>query len=261
MIPWLGALVLVAHPANAGPKKAVKQSFAEWQALGTAYDPAVADLYLPDARLQARRTRADGQVQVLTLDGQQWRDMVAMLMKEAQAVGDQDTFTQVKLTREDAGWRVTAHRANNVKCTLDTAFNQLWVQDAEGSWRIREEQMDTWELSSCEGAGTPLAQVLELQRRALTAMLPIQIDDVSVMTGVQVTGANLIYQVSLPEVPVANLDVGAFGDTIQSMARASACGSRDPRLLLDLGATLVVAYTDRDGVLITEARTTLADCP
>lgn len=260
VIGLTGLLALGGGVAHAGPKREVREAFAQWEALGAAFDPALGDRYRDDARLHVIRARADGQTQTLTMSGAELKQMLGPLLDEARALGDADSFTGVKVARDGDDWRITATRTNHLKCYADPAWAQVWRQGDDGAWRIASEFLGTQELSSCDGAGSPLSQVLATQERVLQQQLPVQIDEITFMSGVDVVDDTLTYRVSLPSVPAAGLDVELFTQTVQEMARASACQSRDPRLLLDLGATLVVSYTDRDGVVFAQVRTRLDDC-
>ncbi len=261
MLIGVGALLaLGSATALAGAKREVKEAFMDWTALSASFDPALGDLYRDDARIQVTRQRADGELQSMVLPGGELKGMLGALLDEARAMGDVDTFTGVRITREGEDWRVTATRTNHLKCYEDPDFYQLWRQAEEGAWHIAVENLATRELSTCPGAEPPLQQVLAIQERALQAQLPIQIDEVTFMTGVEVSGDTLTYRVSLPALPRAALDVRAFSEVVEGMARESACQSRDPRLLLELGAVLVVSYSDQDEVIFAEVRTLLGDC-
>ena len=262
MLIGVGVLLGVGRgTALAGAKREVREAFAEWRALSAEFDPALGELYRDDASIRVTRQRADGQVQSMVLPGAELKGMLGALLDEARTLGDVDTFSGVRLTREGQAWRVAATRTNHLKCYDDPDFYQLWQQGEDGIWRVAVENLGTRELSSCPGAGSPLSQVLAIQERALRSQLPVPIDEVTFMTGVEVVGDTLTYRVSLPSVPVAAVDVEAFSQTVEEAARQSACQSRDPRLLLDLGATLIVSYSDREGVVFTEVRTVREDCP
>ncbi len=158
-----------------------------------------------------------------------------------------------------SGCRVEAVRTSHYKCYDDSGWSQLWTPGDDGVWRIQEERLNTRELSTCPGAGTPLAQVLEIQRRALGDQVPIRIDEITTMTGVEVVGESLVYRVTLG-MAAADLDLAAFGGAFSAIATQNSCVARDTRLVLDLGGTLVVMVSDPGGAPITEARTQLSDC-
>lgn len=135
VVCWIGVFSGVAL---ADPVEDAKDLFARYVALGTAFDPAVADLYADDALIRNKRTYLKGQVRELTMPAPQYKELIRGSMPLAKAKGDLSTYSETTFTEELAGVRIMAKRFSVLK-KYYSPLSLLVAPDASGRWVIREE--------------------------------------------------------------------------------------------------------------------------
>src|SRR6476661_7361879 len=99
---FLFALVLSAvSVAGTAPEQEAKDFFARYVELGTAYDPAVADLYSDEAAIRVFRRYPHGLERAMEIPGVQWKALVRKVMPLATAQNDRSDY-------KDARFEVTS---------------------------------------------------------------------------------------------------------------------------------------------------------
>jgi len=132
-----------AVPALAGAPsparlKAAQALFDKYVALEQAFDPAAADLYADEAKIQNTRRYPSGEVKVMSLPAPKYKALIRSVMPSAKARGDKNSYTDVKCAAEGEGARITAKRYSELK--KYTSPLSLFVKPAAGGqWLIFEE--------------------------------------------------------------------------------------------------------------------------
>jgi len=121
--------------ANIEPARAFFETFTQ---LGNSFDPAIADKYADDAKIQNKRTYPDGRVRTMTMTAPQYKQMMRQVMPLAKARGDTDSFTNTTFTAEGSGVLIKTTRHSNLK-DYDSPYEILVSPSANGAWFIREE--------------------------------------------------------------------------------------------------------------------------
>lgn len=107
-------------------------------ALEAAFNPAIADLYSDDARIQNTRTYPTGKTRVLTLPAPAYKALIRQSMPLAKERGDTNTYSDFKFTQEGDKVRVTASRYAHLK-KYSSPVSLLLGTNKEGVWLIYEE--------------------------------------------------------------------------------------------------------------------------
>lgn len=144
------AVWLACGPADAAITATdALQFFDRYVKLGDAFDPALADLYRDESRIQARRKVGVGNDRLMDVTGAQWRPLVRNAMPAAKARGDSARFTNVRAEPQGERTRVRAERYSLLKCYTDKDFYVVIARDREGKLYIAEEFSETQANSSC----------------------------------------------------------------------------------------------------------------
>ncbi len=118
--------------------QAARKLFEQYVYLEKAFDPAVADLYADDAKIQNTRTYPNGTKRTLTIPSLQYKDLIRKSMPLAKARADTNEYKDVKLIEEGKNIRITATRFSNLK-NYDSPISILVGSTKEGQWKILEE--------------------------------------------------------------------------------------------------------------------------
>jgi hypothetical protein len=140
----IGVLVLPSS-ARAGEDKTsdarietAKQFFAKFVSLGEAFDPAVADLYSDEARIENTRHYPDGRTSKMSFPAPQYKQLIRSVMRLARARGDLSKFSDVKYEIAGDCVRIKANRYSVLKDYF-SPFSLLVGRDGSGQWVIKEE--------------------------------------------------------------------------------------------------------------------------
>ncbi len=115
-----------------------KPFFNNWVALEWNFDPAVLDLYAPDALIENTRRYPDGQTRVFRFSSQEWKALGVKAMPLAQARGDRNKYSQVTYTVEGDRVRISTQRYSLLK-QYSSPRSLLVGPDQTGEWRIFED--------------------------------------------------------------------------------------------------------------------------
>jgi hypothetical protein len=137
-ISYLACLFVCAATALSAPLDDAKKCFDRYVALEAAFDPAAADLYADDAKIQNTRTYPTGQKRVQTIPAPAYKALIRQAMPLAKQRGDTNTYSEIKFTQEGDKVRVTASRYSNLK-KYSSPLSLLVGPNKEGVWLIYEE--------------------------------------------------------------------------------------------------------------------------
>lgn len=112
--------------------------FGRYQSLASSFDPAAADLYCNNAKIQNVRRFPNGEQKTLQIPAAQYKDIVRTVMPTAQARGDTNAYSKVEYWTEGRNVRVTAVRFSDLK-QYESPFSLLIGRCDDGSLGILEE--------------------------------------------------------------------------------------------------------------------------
>jgi hypothetical protein len=131
---FVGAAALTTETSHEN----ARECFERYVALEAACDPAVADLYADDAKIQNTRVSPDGQKRVTTMAALAYKEQIRQTMPAAKPRGDISKYSELNLTKEGDKVRVTAIRFSELK-RYSAPLSMLVGPDGNGAWRIYEE--------------------------------------------------------------------------------------------------------------------------
>ncbi|MBD1911716.1 MULTISPECIES: hypothetical protein [unclassified Leptolyngbya] len=137
----LAIALLCAACTSTSQKPSAKDAqalFNNYQLLGLAYDPAIANLYCDSGRMLNTRTYPDGQKRLIEMKAPEWKALIITAMPVAKARGDYSTFSNVTYTPEGDNIRITATRYSALK-KYSSPFSLLVGQCDDQDWAILEE--------------------------------------------------------------------------------------------------------------------------
>ena len=115
-----------------------KELFERYAALERAFDPAAADLYSDDAKIQNTRTYPTGEKRTVTLPAPDYKKLIKTALPMAKARGDTSTYSDVKFAPEGERVRITCSRFSDLK-KYSSPLSLLVGADSNGQWLIFEE--------------------------------------------------------------------------------------------------------------------------
>src|SRR5687768_14763706 len=122
--------------AQSEPELQAKDVFSRYVALGNAYDPAVADLYLDDAVVRAFRRYPHGLERSMELPGSQWKALVRKVMPLARAQNDRSEYKEPRFEVSGDKIKISAKRYSVRKCYWDPAYYMVLQKQPGGSLKI-----------------------------------------------------------------------------------------------------------------------------
>jgi hypothetical protein len=133
----------IAAAANDGARvEAAKALFGRYVALGDGFDPAVADLYVDEARIIATRIYPDGRERLMEMPGSRYKAILHKIMPLAKLRDDRSAYTKVTYTVEGDRVRIDARRYSVLK-KYGAPHSLLVGPGPAGAWRIYEERVHT----------------------------------------------------------------------------------------------------------------------
>ena len=122
----------------ADPTAKAKEFFERYIALEHAFDPAAADLYSDDAKIQNTRTYPTGEKRTFTMPAADYKKLIKVAMPLAKARGDTSTYSDTKYTPEGDRVRINCTRFSELK-KYSSPLSLLVGPDKDGKWLIFEE--------------------------------------------------------------------------------------------------------------------------
>lgn len=115
-----------------------KELFERYVALEHAFDPATADLYSDDAKIQNTRSYPTGEKRTLTMPAPAYKKLIRGAMPLAKVRGDTSTYSDIKYAPEGDRVRITCTRFSELK-KYSSPLSLLVGADKDGKWLIFEE--------------------------------------------------------------------------------------------------------------------------
>lgn len=137
-----GSASAVAGAPSAARLEAATALFKRYVALEQSFDPAAADLYADEAKIQNTRRYPSGEVKVMSLPAAKYKALIRSVMPAAKARGDRNSYSDVKYTTESDGIRVSAKRYSELK-KYTSPLSILVKPTANGQWLIFEEMSES----------------------------------------------------------------------------------------------------------------------
>jgi hypothetical protein len=115
-----------------------KEIFNQYVSLSDKFDPAVADLYSDEAKIENTRTYPNGETRVTKFDAKKYKALIKAVMPLAKARGDTSKYTEVSYLEKDSKVTITATRFSNLK-KYSSPITLVVGANPEGKWQILEE--------------------------------------------------------------------------------------------------------------------------
>jgi len=112
--------------------------FDRYVALERSFDPAMADLYAPDATIRNRRSYPTGQVRELTIPAPQYKELVRRAMPLAKAQNDTNRYSDCAYAPEAGRIRIRCIRYSERK-NYSSPMELLVGPNATGAWLVFAE--------------------------------------------------------------------------------------------------------------------------
>lgn len=138
LVTFMALFVAAAALTTETSQENARECFERYVALEAACDPAVADLYADDAKIQNTSVSPNGQKRVTTMAASTYKQQIRQAMSAAKPQGDTSKYSKLNLTKEGDKVRVTAIRFSELK-KYSAPLSMLVGPDAKGAWRIYEE--------------------------------------------------------------------------------------------------------------------------
>ena len=140
-------MVTAVQADEAAQARAFFEEFAE---MVNGYDQGVADLYAEEAKISTLRTDAEGGPQRVNHHALKWKRIMILAMQLGKIRKDRTDFTVTGVTGEGEGvFKVKADRHSHLLCYTDKGYFQRVRRQADGSFRIIGEYLETQERSDC----------------------------------------------------------------------------------------------------------------
>ncbi|MFU2508950.1 hypothetical protein [Pseudoalteromonas sp. ASV78] len=123
--------------------------FQNYTRLGDNFDLMVAELYNDSAKIHAYRVYPHGLERNMEFTGAQWKQFIQKVMPLAKLQNDKSTFSDIKISEVEGGYKVKANRYSERKCYMDTGYYMILQRQVNGNLAIFEEYMETKPLSNC----------------------------------------------------------------------------------------------------------------
>ena len=138
----LTATAMAGRAEAADPTTEAKQVFASFVERVNSFDPAVADLYAEDARIENTRKYPDGTKKTAIVPAPQYKSMLRSAMPTAKHRRDTSDFLAVEYKATGDKIRITATRLSSATGEA-TPLSLVVGAGSDGKWMILEEQSES----------------------------------------------------------------------------------------------------------------------
>lgn len=237
--------------------------FNKYDALSKAYDPAVADLYMDDAKVYVIIQNPDDTEVQVTLSGKKLKSLVGDAMSLAKKVGEVSQYSNIRLENISSdSVKILADRYSLYKCQTDKSYYMVVKKNPQGNLNIIEESSKGPSESQCkEGVKDDVALQLAFGVKMAASTLPKKVDGDTLFESVSSSGKELTQTYKMINFKAEELDKAAFKEAMQPMVLQHICRiDVSKKELLDKGAVMIVKYKSSDDVLIASMRVDAAAC-
>lgn len=115
-----------------------KQFFNQYVEWGWNFDPALADMYAPEAVIRNTRRYPDGRTQLFEFSAYEYRDLILATLPIAKERGDRDEYSNVTYKVEGNKVRINTQRYS-LRKNYTSPQSFLVGPDETGEWKIFED--------------------------------------------------------------------------------------------------------------------------
>ncbi len=150
LILLLATLPLSANEPLPADADSARAFFDRHNALGDAFDVALADDYADTAVIKSERVYQHGLKRDIEVSAAQWKMLINTGMELSRARGDRSEYSQVRVETDGQRATVRATRYSVLRCYEDPDYYQVLERQVDGSYLIVEMFMRTQAWSDCE---------------------------------------------------------------------------------------------------------------
>jgi len=262
MKPMIGLIFLcLAFQAHAAEENEFKAFFSEYETLDSQFDIALANLYSDEAKVIGVRLMPDASEKTVTFDGKKWKQLIVDLMVVAKEAGDNNKFSNIAISENGDGAKITATRYSPRKCYEDKDYYMVVKRNAEGRIEIIEEFSKSPQQSKCENpTGDDLALTLQAISIRLGKQLPVMLDTDTRLEKISAEGHVLTYQYELVNFASGQLDAPALEAALKPSVVKLACATSNMKSIIDQGGTIFYRYNGNDKVQVVEILVNKESC-
>ena len=235
--------------------------FKQYESLGHAFDPTVADMYSDAATIHTIRKMPDGVEQTLKMDGSKWKELIISTMEISQKRGDKNEFSNIAIAMDGDVAKITASRYSTIKCFTDDKYYMRVKKQSDGVLRIIEEFSETTLESSCK---TTKKDDLELFLKSVVKVAnkqyPIMVDADTKLEKTSSEGKTLTYHYTLVNYTADELNAQIFEQNMMPDLLKHTCADSGLRNVVDKGGMIVFQYNGKDQNGISNMNVKKSDC-
>ena len=235
--------------------------FKQYESLGHAFDPTVADMYSDAATIHTIRKMPNGVEQTLKMDGSKWKELIISTMEISQKRGDKNEFSNIAIAMHGDVAKITASRYSTIKCFTDDKYYMRVKKQSDGVLRIIEEFSETTLESSCK---TTKKDDLELFLKSVVKVAnkqyPIMVDADTKLEKASSEGKTLTYHYTLVKYTADELNAQIFEQNMRPDLLKHTCADSSLRNVVDKGGMIVFQYNGKDQNGISSMNVKKSDC-
>lgn len=148
----IAALPLSASQVPLADADSAQAFFERHNALGDAFDVAVADDFADTAVIRSERVYPHGLKRDMEIPTAQWKMLIRTGMELAKARGDRSEYSDVRIELDGSRATVRATRYSVQRCYEDPDYYQVLERQEDGSYLIVEMFMRTQAGAECAPA-------------------------------------------------------------------------------------------------------------
>ena len=145
----IGLPLLILFSSFVAADENADEFFQRYIDLGEKFDVNVASMYSDAAKIHTYRVYPHGLERTMELTGTQWKQLIVKVMPLAKAKNDKSTFSNIKISKYGTGYKIRADRYSDRKCYTDKGYYMVIEPDANKSFHVIEEYIETQPQSNC----------------------------------------------------------------------------------------------------------------
>lgn len=270
-IALLVCLLSFVACASTGQKQATDQQqatnqkymdfFKQYESLGHAFDPTVADMYSDEATIHTIRKTPDGVEQTLKMDGSKWKELIISTMEISQKRGDKNEFSNIAVAMDGDVAKIMASRYSTIKCFTDDRYYMRVKKQSDGVLRIIEEFSETPLESSCRTTKKDdLELFLKHVVKVANKQYPIMVDADTKLEKTSSEGKTLTYHYTLVKYTADELNAQIFEQNMMPDLLKHTCADSSLRNVVDKGGMIVFQYNGKDQNGVSSMNIKESDC-
>jgi hypothetical protein len=138
----LGLVCIINSPVFADENAEALKFFKRYVNAANSYDPALAQMYSPDARIIRQVVKPDGELVNVETDTDTYIKQMRLGQTTAKLRRYKNTYTNITSQKVDNGYKISALRQPSGE-TYRLKTYMVVKKDSSGKWHIAEELMQT----------------------------------------------------------------------------------------------------------------------